>query len=116
MLRLIVDEDFDNRILRGIRRREPGLDIVRAQDVGLSSHDDDAVLAWATRQARVVVTHDKATLIGRAVHRVRSGQPMRGVIAATQDTPIGTAIEDTLMIALCLTPEDLDGQVLYVPL
>lgn len=35
MLRLATDEDFNNRILRGLLRRRPGLDIVRVQDAGL---------------------------------------------------------------------------------
>lgn len=35
MLRLATDEDFNNRILRGLLRRRPDLDIARAQDAGL---------------------------------------------------------------------------------
>ena len=34
-VRFVIDEDFDNDILRGVLRRLPNLDIVRAQDVGL---------------------------------------------------------------------------------
>ena len=33
--RFLTDEDFDNRILRGLIRRLPELDVVRVQDVGL---------------------------------------------------------------------------------
>jgi hypothetical protein len=29
MLRLATDEDFNNRVLRGLLRRKPNLDIVR---------------------------------------------------------------------------------------
>lgn len=39
-LRFLVDEDFDNDIVRGVLRRQPSLDMVRAQDVGLSEHHD----------------------------------------------------------------------------
>lgn len=35
MIRLLTDEDLDNRIYRGIKLRLPDLDIVRVQDVGL---------------------------------------------------------------------------------
>ena len=35
-LRFLVDEDFDNDIVRGLLRRLPTLDEVYAQDVGLS--------------------------------------------------------------------------------
>jgi hypothetical protein len=40
MTRLAADEDFNNRILRGLLRRQPGLDIVRVQDA-LSREDRD---------------------------------------------------------------------------
>jgi hypothetical protein len=38
--KLLTDEDFDNRILRGLLRRLPELDIVRVQDVGLGGEHD----------------------------------------------------------------------------
>ena len=58
MLRLAADENFNNDILRGLIRRNPIIDIVRVQDVGLSGADDPAVLAWAASESRVLVTHD----------------------------------------------------------
>ena len=59
MLKLVCDEDFDNRILRGIVRRHAGLDIVRIQDVGLSGASDPVILAWAYQEDRVLLTHDR---------------------------------------------------------
>jgi len=48
--RFLVDEDFDNDILRGVLRRRPDLDMVRTQDVGLSGEHDTLVLEWARRK------------------------------------------------------------------
>jgi hypothetical protein len=50
MLPLAADENFNNDIVRGLLRRNPRLDIVRAQDVGLSGAGDEAVLEWAARE------------------------------------------------------------------
>jgi len=50
MLRLTTDEDFNNRILRGVLRRLPKLDIVRVQDANLPKKDDPDVLEWAARE------------------------------------------------------------------
>jgi hypothetical protein len=59
----LADENFDNDILRGIRRRVAGFDVVRAQDVAeISGLDDPAVLAWATTNDRIVLTHDLSTM------------------------------------------------------
>jgi hypothetical protein len=43
-IRLLIDEDFDNDILRGVLRRRPALDIVRVKDVGLSGKPNPDVL------------------------------------------------------------------------
>ena len=45
MLRLISDEDVHDDIIRGLRRREPALDIVRAMDVGLDRTPDPSKVA-----------------------------------------------------------------------
>jgi predicted nuclease of predicted toxin-antitoxin system len=54
MLAFLADENFNNRIVEGLLLREPGLDIVRAQDVGLSGKDDRELLAWAAEQNRIL--------------------------------------------------------------
>ena len=55
-MRWLADENFDNDILRGIRRRVSGFDVVRVQDIAeISGLDDPAVLAWATTNDRVVL-------------------------------------------------------------
>ena len=50
-------------MVRGLIRREAALDIVRAQDAGLSSVDDLALLAQAAAQNRILIAHDASTLI-----------------------------------------------------
>ena len=44
MLRLATDEDFNNRIVRGLLRRQPDLDVVRVQDAGLAGEKDEECL------------------------------------------------------------------------
>ena len=71
-MKWLADENFDNDILRGIRRRVAGFDVVRAQDVAeISGLDDPAVLAWATMNDRVVLTHDLSTMIPAMQEQVK---------------------------------------------
>jgi predicted nuclease of predicted toxin-antitoxin system len=70
MLLLVSDENFNNDIVRGLLRRNPVLDIVRVQDVGLRGADDPDILEWAANENRVVLTHDAATMAGFAYDRV----------------------------------------------
>jgi predicted nuclease of predicted toxin-antitoxin system len=79
VIRFLVDEDFNNDLVRGVLRRLPAADVVRVQDLGMRGATDDAVLERAASEERIVLTHDVATLIGKAHERVREGRPMPGV-------------------------------------
>jgi Domain of unknown function (DUF5615) len=116
MLRLAVDEDFDQRIVLGLKRLRPDLDIVRAREVGLSGVDDPGVLRWAASEERVLVTHDVNTMTRYAYQRAAAGQRMPGVLAVSQSLPIGRAVEDLLLLAECTREGELEGRVLHLPL
>jgi hypothetical protein len=50
MLKLLADEDFNNDILRGVKRRNPDIDILRVQDTQVAGQPDTAVLLLWRRQ------------------------------------------------------------------
>ena len=56
MLRLLADENFNGDIVRALLLRQPDLDIVRVQDVGLAGAGDPDILAWAAANDRIVLT------------------------------------------------------------
>jgi len=62
-MRFLSDEDFNNRIVRGLTRRFPLFDLVRAQDVGLAGKHDTEVLEWAVSEERLILAHDFATML-----------------------------------------------------
>jgi hypothetical protein len=116
MLRMAADENFNNDIVRGARRRNPDVDIVRIQDEGLSGADDPTVLEWAAQAGRVLLTHDVATMTRYAYDRVRDGKPMPGVFEIGRHVPIGVAIEEIVLLAECSLEGEWEGQVRYLPL
>jgi len=116
MLPMLADENFNNDIIRGVRRRSDDVDIVRVQDVHLSGADDPTVLEWAARNQRVLLTHDVSTMTRFAYDRVREGEPMPGVFEVSRKVSLATAIEEILLLAECSTPGEWEGQVRYLPL
>lgn len=116
MLRLAADENFNNDIVRGLLRRNAALDILRVQDAGLSGADDPSVLDWAAREARVLLTHDVATITHYAYERIEAGQEMPGVFEVGRSVSVGRAIEDILLLAECSREGEWEGQVVYLPL
>jgi hypothetical protein len=115
MLRLVSDEDVHDDIIRGLRRREPTLDVVRAIDVGLDHTPDPSILAWAASHKRILITGDLNTMVGFAWARVLSAQPMPGVLALLENIGVGRVIDDILLVAICYTTEEIKDQVLYIP-
>ncbi len=116
MIRFLADENFNNDIVRGVVRRLPTADIVRAQEVGLGGAADDDVLEWALVENRIVLTHDKATLIGLAYARITTGKLVPGVFAASQSAPAPQLIDDLVLILECSRTEEWTNQVRYLPL
>jgi Domain of unknown function (DUF5615) len=115
MLRLVSDEDVHEDIIRGLRRREPALDIVRAVDVGLDRTPDPLILEWAAGNERILITGDLNTMVGFAWARVQSAQPMPGVLALLENIGVGRVIDDILLVAVCYAPEEIKEQVLFIP-
>ena len=116
MLRLAADENFNNDIIRALKRRKPELDLVRVQDVGLGGADDPRVLAGAAREGRVLLTHDVSTMSDFAYARVGKGAAMPGVFVLGREVQIGQALDDILLLAECSLAGEWEGQVNYLPL
>ncbi len=116
MIAILTDEDLNARIIRGLLRRVPDLDLMTVNAAGLAGRPDAAVLSQAAGAGRVLVTHDVNTMIEAALDRVLAGQRMPGVIAVPQQVGIGAAILDLALITSCAEPDELEGQIWYLPL
>src|SRR5438874_1028273 len=116
MLKLAVDEDFDNDILRGLLRQEPRLDVRRIQDAGLSGRHDRNLLEWAAQENRVLLTHDVNTMPRYAYEQVEAGQSMPGVFVVRRTASFGIVIEDILLLAEASDFGEWEGQVRFIPL
>ncbi len=114
MTKFLADEDLNNRIVRGVRRRSETIDIVRVHEVGLLGEPDPVVLEWAANEQRIVLTHDAATMIGFAYDRIRDQRIFPGLIVISQYAPIGRGIDDIERIAYS-SDFQLAGQVVYLP-
>src|SRR3954469_11427889 len=110
MLPLLIDNDFNDRILDGLLRVEPTLDVVHVRDVGLRTAQDPEILAFAATAGRVTISHDVQTMIGHAYARIRAGAPMPGLIVVPQTVPIGKAIAELRMYCVCLELVDFAGE------
>ena len=115
MIRFLTDEDFDGRIVRGIRRHYPKLDLLRIQDAALRTYHDRFILDNAAEMNRVLLSHDIRTMYTYALERLFKSKPMPGVILIEQSYPIRDAIHEIALIAYCVEPDELMDKVRRLP-
>ena len=116
MLSLLSDENFNGDIVRGLFLRQPNLDLVRVQDVGLQEVDDPSILAWAADNGRIILTHDRATMPDFAYERLVKEEPMIGLFVINDRMPIRQAIDELSLLIDCTEQAEWKGIVLYLPL
>jgi Domain of unknown function (DUF5615) len=116
MLRFAADENFNNDIVRAVRRIRPDIDIVRIQDIGLAGKDDPSILQWAAEEKRILLTHDVTTITKYAYQRINKDQYIPGVFEIHSDQPIKKIVNDIILIFDCSLENEWDGQVRYLPL
>ena len=116
MLRLLIDENINHHILRGLKLRLPQIDYVLVRQIGMAGSPDWELLRWAAREKRIIVTHDRNTMIPYAEHCVKTGERMAGVIFVPDQLAIGRAIEELEIAVECFSPAELVNQIKYLPL
>ena len=115
-MKLLSDENFHGDIVRGLFLREPNLDLVRIQDIGLRAVGDPAILDWAAANNRIVLTHDRATMPNFAYERLTRGEEMSGLFVVNDRMPIRQVIDELLLLVDCSQQSEWKGIVLYLPL
>jgi len=116
-MRFAADENFDGRILEGLRGRLPYLDIIRVQDTELYQLPDPELLEQLAAQGCILLTHDIKTIPGFAYARVNTGLRLPGVIAVRRlGISIGEAVDELELMVGAGQPSDFENQVRYVPL
>ncbi len=66
MIPLLVDQNFNERIVRGLVRREPAIDLLLVGAIGLSAAADPVILERAAFEEPILLTHDRQTIPGFA--------------------------------------------------
>jgi predicted nuclease of predicted toxin-antitoxin system len=115
-MKFLADENFNNRIIRGLLRQLPPIDVARVQDLEIAGSDDATVLAWAAEHNYILLTHDKKTIPLHALARLDRAEPLSGVLVVGSDLSIGQAIDDLLLVATCSSLEDWNDRIEYLPL
>ena len=116
MLRLLIDQDLDHVILRGLLLRVPKLDVITAHQAGLSNATDPELLAWAAEQECIVVTHDRRTMPYHAAGRIARAEKIAGIIVVSRQLPVSKVINELEIIVSCSDMIEWENVIKHLPL
>lgn len=113
-IRFQADADLRVPIVKGLKRREPTIDFATAHDAGLAGLNDQAVLALAASNGRVLVSHDVTTM-PEAFSRFIQSHASPGVILISQELSYREAIEGLLRVWSDTESEDWENVLSFLP-
>jgi predicted nuclease of predicted toxin-antitoxin system len=111
-----MDEHIDPGIIRGLKRIFPTLDIQTVQQVNLQSQPDHLILSYAANENRIMVSRDRSTMSHEAIQRINSNQIMPGLILIRPRVSLGDVIESLELLVVCSDTEEMQNQILYIPI
>ena len=94
--RFQADADFNQKIVLGLRRREPVVNFEDARAGGVIGVPDPDVLHLAAGLGRILISHDRKTMPAHFA-RFLDSRSSPGLIIVPQDLDIDLAIEDLLI-------------------
>ena len=114
-LRFQADADLNQRIVAGVRRLEPAIDLQTAGHAMLEGKADPEVLACSADQGRALVTHDQKTMPHHFAAFI-AGRSSPGVIIIPQDMPIGQAVQELYLAWTASEAEEWVNGIRRLPL
>jgi hypothetical protein len=105
-IRYYTDEHVASAVIRGLRQR--GIDVLSVPGADMMGATDEAHLAFALAQGRVLFTQDTDFL------RLASELVHAGIVYAPQYTSTGDVIRGLLLIYQVIEAEDMTGQLEYL--
>ena len=104
-MRFHLDEHVDHAIATGLGQR--GIDVTTAVSAGLLSAPDEAHIAFALREQRVIFTNDSDFL-----RLAASGVSHAGIVyCAPQARTIGDIVRHLCLMHDCLAADDMKNMV-----
>jgi hypothetical protein len=113
--RFQADEDFNHKVILGLRRRDTAIDFQDALAGRIIGVPDIEVLSVAAVIGRILVSHDRSTMPAHFAQFI-SSQSSPGLIIVDQDLDIGRTIEELLLIWEATDITEWKDKIGYVPI
>ena len=114
-IRFQADADLNCDIVKAVRQREPAIDFASATESKLRGVKDPEILERAAAANRVLVSHDRRTMLDHFRSRLIAGIASPGLLVVAQDADIGSVVESIVVFWSIGEPAELRDQAYYLP-
>jgi hypothetical protein len=115
LIRFQADADVHHTVVVAVRRREPAIDFASAADSGLEGVPDPDVLEIAASQGRILITHDRRTMLEHFRRRLEEGKASPGVFLVSQFAPLGPVVDALVIVWAASDAPEWRNQVHHLP-
>ncbi len=115
MLLFQADNDLKSAIVKAVRQLEPSIDFATAKEGRLDGLSDPEVLDLAMAGGRVLVTHDRRTMLNHFRNHLAEGKWSPGLLVVAQGTHIRLAAEAIITLWAVTQPGELTNQAYHLP-
>lgn len=114
-IRFQADADLNFDIVRAVRQQEPAIDFASAADSQLRGIKDPDLLERAAVADRVLVSHDRRTMLNHFRDRLAIGKSSPGLLVVSQDASVGPVVESLVVLWSVSDPLEWRDQAYHLP-
>ena len=114
-IRFQADNDLNFAIVRAVRRSEPTISFLSAADAEIVGVSDPEVLDRAFVAGRVIVSHDRRTMLAYFRDRLIAGGSSPGLLIVSQYAAIGPDVEAIILLWSTTGAEELRDRAYHLP-
>jgi hypothetical protein len=114
-LRFQADADLKYAIVKAVRQREPGIDFTSAAESDLEAMSDPEILERASQEGRILVSHDRRTMIAHFRARLAEGKTSPGLMLVSQGAPLEVVVNAIVLAWSASEPSEWRDQVYHLP-
>jgi hypothetical protein len=115
MVRFLADASLHDAIVTGCLRREPAIDFLSAHEASLEGVPDPAVLAFATKENRILVTSDIRTMPSHFGDFPEANGQCAGVFLVKQRAALADVIETLVLVWAASTADEWNNRIVEIP-
>lgn len=118
MHRYLIDENISPGYRTQLRYHEPLLTVLRVGDEGAPARgtQDPEILKWCEQNNFILVTKDPNTIPKHLDDHLAAGYHVPGIVMINSGMPMGTILDDLILIAAASHEDEYNDQIVYVPL